>query len=1044
MARRFLMGNEAFAHAALKAGCGLFAGYPGTPSSEVIETVARLHKDGVAKGIHVEWSTNEKAALEVAAASALSGVRSLVTCKQVGLNVASDALMSLNYLGVKGGLVILVADDPGPISSQTEQDTRRFAAFAKVPVLDPATPEQGAEMIIQAFALSERYHTPVIFRPTTRIDHASTFFEFPSQTEPKPAQGGGFQRDPEEYVIFPPRAFQAHGEINERLRAIAFDYTFTPELAEFNQLFASVGGGPLIRVPGEEQMEANLPPAKLGIVCGGVSTQYAREALQLLQQQATAAGRELPPVRLLQLGTPYPFPHRTASRALKDLTDVLVLEELDSVIEEELQKMASISFLWPRIHGKLTDDANARGENSTEDALGRISAFFAKCAGLAGPEERAAQEAAQEGVATESAEGMPQPSSASSQDLSIFHYPGPLPARPAVLCAGCPHRASFLAVKRALKQLDIPRDDAVFCGDIGCYTLGNAAPLDAVDTCLCMGGGITMAQGISAVNAGKKAIAFVGDSTFFASGITGVVNAAYNNHDVTVCVLDNSTTAMTGMQPHPGTGLTLMGDENQPVSIKALLEAANITSIVEVDPLQPEAAEELVAQALAFEGPSAVIFQSPCIWTKPFGIPAKVSTAQCTGCKKCITQTGCPAIGFSPDAHGPKSGRRGQAVIDRTQCTGCGLCLPVCPTHAIALTPEVEPKPVRQSRLNRTAAPSEGEGLGEPVAERLRNEERDADAGEEVRDQAGEGLAEEATEEQGSAQPDLPFDLDQEGFSLLAPLYGTYDDFEDDDLYDDMIGTSRRRSYGGRRREKGQRRYFMKEPSQRGVPAERFVKTSAGEASQTTQIELTAPPALQPSAFQAEVLASVDAAVDEEDDEGKPSQPRRSKGPDYGGNSQLKLSDLLGSGDISLPADGDSSQGQSAAMDGGSIQITLSDEEEPRSSRRLRRVRPDEPEEQRPAQPRVPAEAEPDEDSEPQPLPKAQRSVAKLPQKPKRPGAPRSEAARSVTSASGTSSSGAPASAAPRSVRSKFADYGKVKQVRNDLHSSGSGQGGAQ
>ena len=359
MARRFLMGNEAFAHAALKAGCGLFAGYPGTPSSEVIETVARLHRDGVAKGIHVEWSTNEKAALEVAAASALSGVRSLVTCKQVGLNVASDALMSLNYLGVKGGLVILVADDPGPISSQTEQDTRRFAAFAKVPVLDPATPEQGAEMIAQAFALSERYHTPVIFRPTTRIDHASTFFEFPEETQPEPALDGGFQRDPEEYVIFPPRAFQAHGEINERLRAIAFDYTFTPELAEFNQLFANAGGGPLIRVPAEEQMEANLPPAKLGIVCGGVSTQYAREALQLLQQQALACGRELPPVRLLQLGTPYPFPHRTASRALKDLTDVLVLEELDSVIEEELQKMASISFLWPRIHGKLTDDASA-------------------------------------------------------------------------------------------------------------------------------------------------------------------------------------------------------------------------------------------------------------------------------------------------------------------------------------------------------------------------------------------------------------------------------------------------------------------------------------------------------------------------------------------------------------------------------------------------------------------------------------------------------------------------------------------------------------
>ena len=562
--------------------------------------------------------------------------------------------------------------------------------------------------------------------------------------------------------------------------------------------------------------------------------------------------------------------------------------------------MASISFLWPRIHGKLTDDASARGENSTEDALRRISAFLAKCAGVTELEE---------GTAAEGEMGATSTGSASSQDLAVFHYSGLLPARPAVLCAGCPHRASFLAVKRALKHLDISRDDAVFCGDIGCYTLGNAAPLDAVDTCLCMGGGITMAQGISAVNPGKKAIAFVGDSTFFASGITGVVNAAYNDHDVTVCVLDNSTTAMTGMQPHPGTGRTLMGAENPPVSIKAMLGAANITTIVEVDPLQPEAAEELVAQALDFEGPSAVIFQSPCIWTKPFDIPAKVSTAQCTGCKKCITQIGCPAIGFNPDAHGPKSGRRGQAVIDRTQCTGCSLCLPVCPASAISLVPEVESKPVRQSRLNRTAAPAESEGLGEPVAEQLRSEERDTDASEQA--------FEEGTEDQRTSESDLPFDLEQEGFSLLAPLYGTYDDFEDDDLYDDMIGTPPGRPYRGRRREKGQRRYFMKEPSQRGMPAERFVKSSAGEASQTTQIELTAPRAEQPSAQEIDVLDTVDVGIAEEG-EAKASQPRRSSSPDYGGGSQLKLSDLLGSAYISLPADKDGNKGQSAAMDGGS------------------------------------------------------------------------------------------------------------------------------
>ncbi len=1066
MARRFLMGNEAFAHAALAAGCGLFAGYPGTPSSEVIETVARLHQDGVAKGIHVEWSTNEKAALEVAAASSLSGVRSMVTCKQVGLNVASDALMSLNYLGVKGGLVLLVADDPGPISSQTEQDTRRFAAFAKVPVLDPATPEQGARMIEEAFVLSERYQTPVIFRPTTRIDHASTFFDFPEETNANAALDGGFQRDPEEYVIFPPRAYQAHGEINERLRAMAFDYTFTPELADFNQLFVNAGAGALVRVPAQEQVEANLPPARVGIVCGGVSTQYAQEALRLLRQQLTTLGQELPAVRLLQIGTPYPFPHRTASRALKDLTDVLVLEELDSVIEEELQKMASTSFLWPRIHGKLTDEANARGENSTEDALARIVAFFAK-SGIVLEGATSAE------IPEEDASGSTDASVASDasvqlgHDPGIFQYSGNLPPRPAVLCAGCPHRASFLAVKRALKQLDIARDDAVFCGDIGCYTLGNATPLDAVDTCLCMGGGITMAQGIAAVNPQKKAIAFVGDSTFFASGVTGVVNAAYNDHDVTICVLDNSTTAMTGMQPHPGTGVRLMGGASEPTSIKAMLEASNITKIVEVDPLEPESAEESVMDALSFEGPSAVIFQSPCVWKKPFGIPAKVSTSQCTGCKKCVTQIGCPAIGFDPEQRGSKSGRRGQAVIDRSQCNGCSLCLSVCPAQAISLIPEVEPKPVRQSRLNRggTAAT-----LGEPVDERLREEERDEDAAPVEGENPEEAVLDDGAQE--------PFDLQSEEFAELAsPLYGYDEDFEDDDLYDDMIGASSEGpSAAGRGlRRIRQRRYFMKEPAQRGRLASRFVKTAAGEASQATQIELTTGRAVfawEAQVQMADVPVEEDAASDEPLEEATaPSKPS----PDYGGGSELKLSDLLGNSDINLPEEGfpdkpkkrkptkrrpsvpiadedpagqvhtsqedhhgeedlphEPETGASSAQDVStsaslneysdqdqlsadlsfdSVQVRLVEEERQRPSRRLRRVHHEPAETQHPAG-TAPAQSRMQSRIEYGELPEThQRSF----QSEVRPLDPKSTPARPQ------------APDASRSVRSKFADYGKIK-----------------
>lgn len=864
MTRRFLMGNEAFAHAALAAGCGMFAGYPGTPSSEVIETVARLRREGAAEDIHVEWSTNEKAALEVAAAASLSGVRSLVTCKQVGLNVASDALMSLNYVGVKGGLVILVADDPGPISSQTEQDTRRFAAFAKVPVFDPATPEQGADMIAHAFRMSERYQTPVIFRPTTRIDHASTFFDFPDTTEPQAAIGGGFHRNPADYVIFPPRAYQAHGEINSRLHAISHDLMYEPELAPFNPLYANtlpngenapgIGKRPSLRL--EADREHPPAPAKLGIVCGGVSTQYAREALRILDRLAARAGQHLPPLRLLQIGTPYPFPRRVAQRALKDLTDVLVLEELDSVIEEELQKMANASFLWPRVHGKLSGEANTRGENSTEDAVQRIAAFLQKHA----PDGNSNADEAQASINMD----------------GVFAYPHPLPPRPAVLCAGCPHRASFLAIKRALKQLGIKRDDAVFTGDIGCYTLGNAAPLDAVDTCLCMGAGITMAQGISATNAGKKAIAFVGDSTFFASGMTGIVNATYNNHDVTICVLDNATTAMTGLQPHPGTGLTLMDEKQEPVSIKAVLAAANMPKIVEADPLDPAAAEEAALEALEFEGPSAIIFKSPCVWAKPFGIPAKVNASKCTGCKKCILQIGCPAIGFQTGARGAKSGKRGQAVIDRSQCNGCGLCLPVCPVDAIDQTPEVEPQPVRQSRLNRNTPAEEPKSaevaeiadIGEPVDERIREDET-------VGAEESSLFSERLSGIRGQA-PIIP----------MTP-YAAADDFEEDDLYEAMTAPKKQsapRDADTVRRvikPEGQRRYFMKDALQRSAAAMVFAYTPSGEASQAAQIALTA--------------GQEDAAIQ--------NLQQRHKGPDYGGNSELSLDDLFSRGDDSEPED---------------------------------------------------------------------------------------------------------------------------------------------
>lgn len=707
MAKKLLMGNEAFAHAALEAGVNVVAGYPGTPSSELVETVAKLHGAGAARDVHVEWSTNEKAALEMLAGASYCGARVLFTCKQVGLNVASDALMSLNYVGVGGGCVLFVADDPGPISSQTEQDTRRFGAFAKVPVLDPATPEQGFAMMGAAFDLSERYHTPVIVRPTTRINHASTFFEVADETHGRPLPAEGFQKDPK-WVIFPKRAFEGHGEINRRLAQIAWDYAYDPALAQFNEVLEGGGSGATVAAASVAPSEAPT----VGVVAGGVSVAYAREALALLERQAARAGISVPRYRFFAVGTPYPFPVETAAAFAEGLSDVIVFEELDSVLEEEMQKLAGVRHLPLRVHGKLTGAANDRGENTAENIAGRLGRFFDRtraalpipphedggtstCSNKSSLSEKMGSEVYP--IFSESAESAREevpPSSRYSSEVEgtdslaalaartigggTLSYDGPLPVRPPVLCAGCPHRGSFYAVKQALKGRE-----AVLCGDIGCYTLGNAKPLDAVDTCLCMGAGITMAQGFAVVEPHKKSVAFVGDSTFFASALTGIANAVYNGHDVTFAILDNATTAMTGSQPHPGTGVTLMGEKRRPIVIEEVLHGLGVQHIGFANPHSVEMSVAAARAAIDYDGPAAIIFRAPCIQLKKPAEPVHISVELCTGCKKCITSIGCPGIGFDEGRRGPKSGERGQAFVDASLCDGCGLCTQLCPFGAI-------------------------------------------------------------------------------------------------------------------------------------------------------------------------------------------------------------------------------------------------------------------------------------------------------------------------------------------------------------------------
>lgn len=612
MHREYLMGNEAMALGALAAGVNVVAGYPGTPSTEVLETVAKHNAGG---RIHVEWSTNEKAAMEVGAGAAYSGARVLVTMKQVGLNVAADPLMSLEYIGVEGGMVVLVADDPGPISSQTEQDTRHFAAFAKVPCFDPSSVAEAYAMIQEAFDFSERYHTPVFFRPTTRIDHGYASIEVKDEAEYAGNESRGFMRDPSKWVIFPRLSTRAHAAIEAR----------NVELAKVFSGYA------------RNTIEHGASLSRKGIATHGVSYSYVQETIA--EQEET--GAELP--RVFRVSTPFPFPEQQAVAFLTGLDEVLCIEELDPVIERELTYVCGKYQIPVRIRGKLTGDILPSGEN-TRDAVDTAVASF-----MNWPHEAAVS--------------LPEP------PVSVV--------RPPVLCAGCPHRASFYAVKQAMKG-----KKCVFAGDIGCYTLGNAQPLDMVDTCLCMGAGLGIAQGIGIATKDTKCFAFVGDSTFFASAITGAVNGVYNQADFTLVVLDNSTTAMTGHQPHPGTGRTMMGEVAQKISIEETLKGIGVQTIRTLDPLKLDECVMAVREVAEEKGVKAIIFRSPCIAIVPPLGMAHIAEEKCTRCRKCIREIGCPGI-VTCD---------GAVKIDPAQCTGCALCTEVCPFGAISVVPNVSQK----------------------------------------------------------------------------------------------------------------------------------------------------------------------------------------------------------------------------------------------------------------------------------------------------------------------------------------------------------------
>lgn len=567
-----MSGNEAVARGAYEAGVSFASAYPGTPSTEILETIAKEYPK-----IHSEWTPNEKVALEVAAGASYAGARAMAIMKHVGVNVAADPLMTLPYTLVRGGIVLVSADDPELFSSQNEQDNRHYARFAKIPMLEPSTSQEAMDFTKEAFTISEEFGTLVMVRTTTRISHSMGIVE---HGNPLGQMNPSLERHPAEWVMLPANARRRHPVIEERVLTLK-KYSNSTDLNTIE-----------------------MADASLGIISSGVAYQYAKEAF--------------PNASFLKLGMPYPFPDEKVREFASRVKELWVVEELDPFIEEQVKALGIA----------------CRGKD-------RIP----MCCELNPDIVKAAI-------------------SGSTVAKAVQH---PLPGRPPSMCPGCPHRSMLWALKR---------NKCFIAGDIGCYTLGFLPPLDAIDTCLCMGAGINHAHGMSKVfgPGREKVTAVIGDSTFYHSGITGLLNLAYNRGVALIVILDNSTTAMTGSQNHPGTGITIEGQKTTDPDLEALVKALGITWVKSINPYDVKGARQTVNEALEYDGPSVIISKAPCVLLNTRMVSGKalrVDEEKCTGCKVCIS-LGCPAIEFRDE----------KAHINGV-CVGCNVCAEICPADAI-------------------------------------------------------------------------------------------------------------------------------------------------------------------------------------------------------------------------------------------------------------------------------------------------------------------------------------------------------------------------
>ncbi|KAA3637019.1 MAG: indolepyruvate ferredoxin oxidoreductase subunit alpha [Calditrichaeota bacterium] len=585
--KELLSGNEAVARGAFESDVKLASAYPGTPSTEILETIAAKFPS-----IYAQWSPNEKVAYEVGVGASIGGGRALVTMKHVGLNVAADPYMTHAYTGVNAGFVIVSADDPEMHSSQNEQDNRFFAKFAKIPMLEPSDSNESKEMVLTGFELSEVFDTPVLLRMTTRISHSKGIVEISEQTTGPDRK---FVKEPSKYVMVPSNARGRHVIVEERIEKLKKFSDETP----LN--FIENNG------------------SKVGIITGGVSYQYAKEVT--------------PEFDYLKIGFSYPLPMKKIEEFINSHDIVIVVEELEPFYEDQI-KAAGFKVKGKEYFGNI-------GELSPY----RVAEGF-KNAGVIDEVKLA-------GIGVE-------------KDM----FP-----RPPVLCPGCPHRGAFMA----LKKLGV-----AVTGDIGCYTLGVMEPLNAMDTCICMGASIGNAIGMEKVKGSDKGtVAVIGDSTFFHSGVTGLMDAVYNQSNVTVMVLDNSATAMTGGQQHPSTGKTLMGNDARKIDIPNLCKALGVKRVKEIDAYDYDEVITCLKEELTAEEPSVLITTRPCVLMpkRIMDEPYTVDLELCTACSACF-KISCPAISASEETN--KHGRP-KAIIDESVCTGCTLCAQVCPPEAIVL-----------------------------------------------------------------------------------------------------------------------------------------------------------------------------------------------------------------------------------------------------------------------------------------------------------------------------------------------------------------------